>query len=314
MKVIALLPMKDEAWILPAYLSSVLPVVDEIIAVDDGSTDASRAIVEAAGGIVVDSTAADGVGWAEHSIRQQLLELGRERGGTHFLGLDADEALTAPSRTHLRDALASLAPGQKLAMQWVILWKRRDRYREDRSIWTNLYKDFAFADSGDTDHGHAFLGVSRTAGPTDAATWHQLGPDRAAVLHYQFVTWQRTQVKQAWYRCAELINTPARAFEINEMYAISLDAADVGTVPVPAEWTDGITVPDGIEDLPPGWHLAEILAWFDRYGIAFFEPLQIWHIEQLHQLFVEREGREPRPKLSLTIPDRVRRRVAARRS
>ena len=39
MKVIALIPFKNEGWILPTYLSNVLPVVDEIIGIDDGSTD-----------------------------------------------------------------------------------------------------------------------------------------------------------------------------------------------------------------------------------------------------------------------------------
>ena len=37
MKVIALLPFKNEEWILPTYLSNVLPIVDEIIALDDNS-------------------------------------------------------------------------------------------------------------------------------------------------------------------------------------------------------------------------------------------------------------------------------------
>ena len=49
MKVIALIPFKNEGWILPTYLSNVLPVVDEIIGIDDGSTDNSRQIMEDAG-------------------------------------------------------------------------------------------------------------------------------------------------------------------------------------------------------------------------------------------------------------------------
>ena len=42
MKIIALLPFKNEEWILPTFLSNVLPIVDEIISLDDSSTDNSK--------------------------------------------------------------------------------------------------------------------------------------------------------------------------------------------------------------------------------------------------------------------------------
>ena len=41
MKVIALLPFKNEEWCLPAYLHNTSVIADEIIAIDDGSTDNS---------------------------------------------------------------------------------------------------------------------------------------------------------------------------------------------------------------------------------------------------------------------------------
>ena len=49
MKVIALLPVKNEEWCLRAYLHNTLKVVDEIIAIDDGSTDTSIRILIKAG-------------------------------------------------------------------------------------------------------------------------------------------------------------------------------------------------------------------------------------------------------------------------
>ena len=52
MKVIGLLPFKNEEYFLPTYLSNVTKVCDEIIAVDDNSTDNSRQIIEDAGVIV----------------------------------------------------------------------------------------------------------------------------------------------------------------------------------------------------------------------------------------------------------------------
>ena len=45
MKVIALLPFKNEEWCLPAYLHNTKVIADEIIAIDDGSTDNSVKIL-----------------------------------------------------------------------------------------------------------------------------------------------------------------------------------------------------------------------------------------------------------------------------
>jgi glycosyltransferase involved in cell wall biosynthesis len=298
-KLIALLAVKNEEWILPAYLSSVAPLVDDIVAMDDGSSDGSRRLLEQAGAHVIDNTVTVESGYAEKAIRVGLLHAGRARGGTHFLSLDADEALTAPARSGLRSAISDLGPGQKLALRWLTLWKDPQRFRDgDGSAWSGLKKDFAFADAGaEYDDDDAFLHVARTPGANDADLWQELAVGEGAVLHYQFVPWWRTQVKQAWYRCSELIRTPDRAFEINGMYSITLDDRNDRTRAVPPEWLEGIDVPDGIADLPPAWHLDQIQSWFDRYGVEFFEPLQIWHIPVLRELFVQRTGRRPRSLL-----------------
>lgn len=312
MKLIALLAFKDEEWILPAYLSSLEGVVDEIVGIDDGSTDRSRALVEEAGGYVVENEVRCSEGWAEHAIRERLLRLGRERGGTHFLCLDADEALTSTARVTLRPALEALPPGAKLALRWLTLWKSQSSFRHDGSVWTDLYKDFAWADDPSSDYSYAFLGVARTPGANRAEDWTRLPAEAAAVLHYQFVPWRRTEVKQAWYRCSEFLKAPDRAFEINRTYAHSLDDPGVRTLEVSRAWTESIEVPVGIEDLEPAWHLDAILSWFDQRGAGFFEPLQIWQVPELRARFVEEVGRAPEPVLALRLPERLRRASAAR--
>jgi hypothetical protein len=306
MKLTALLAVKNEEWILPAYLSSIRDVVDEIVAVDDGSHDGSRGLIEDAGGLVV--AAREGGDWEAHYgwIRDDLLRIGREQGGTHFLCLDADEALTAPARTYLRPALEALPAGHKIAMTWLALWKSPTHYRADASVWSNNIKEFAFADR----EGYAYEGqwphrAGRTPGPKDRDLWHTLPVDEGAVLHFQFTPWEMFQYKQAWYRCAELIRTPNRAPEINEMYSHSLDDPDAGTAEVPAEWLEGIEIPAGLASLPPTWHRDEMLGWFDEHGIEFFEPLQIWQLPELAQMFRLGVGRDPRPVLGVPFRRRV---------
>src|SRR6056297_1917817 len=138
MKIIALLPVKNEAWILPTFISSVKNVADEIIAIDDFSTDDSAEILRGVGATVVTNPYPAKKGWAEYKIRQKLLDLGREHGGTHFICIDADEALTANFAETGLPHLKAMQPGDKLSLQWLALWKSPLVYRDDTSIWSNL--------------------------------------------------------------------------------------------------------------------------------------------------------------------------------
>lgn len=284
MKIIALLPFKNEEWILPTYLSNVLPIVDEVIAIDDGSTDNGPAILKQHLNVQVRSN--EEVlksGWAEFNIRQKLLELGREAGGTHFVCLDADETFTSNFMPVAKQIISKLEPGQKLAFQWLALWKSVDHYRDDKSVWSNNYKDFIIHDAPNLQHDYAFLGVGRTPGVNNDNTWLKLNPKYGAVFHYQFSCWQNFQLKQAWYRCSELIKMPGTEASINQKYAITLEDPETFVRAAPESWLKGIPLPD-VDSQPISWHLKKIEEWFKEFGPQHFAGLQIWHIPEIKAL------------------------------
>lgn len=88
---------RDEEQMLPGCLASVRGVVDEIVAADTGSTDRTRALLDAAGARVIDFPWCDDFAAARNAVLAQAR-------GRYVLVLDADERLGAQAGKRLRKA------------------------------------------------------------------------------------------------------------------------------------------------------------------------------------------------------------------
>ena len=308
MKVIALLPFRNEEWCLPSYLHNTTKIVDEIIAIDDGSIDNSAKILEDAGAKVYSSEKLIkfNSGWSEGSIRAELLKLGREAGGTHFVCLDADETFTNPLVENFQELIPQLQPGEKMSLQWLALWKSYSSYRHDATVWSNNWKDFVVCDDPSLSYNHnQHMHVGRTpvsVSDINNESWRRLENEHGAVMHFQFSAYNNFQLKQCWLRCSELIQEPHNFQGINIKYSITLLEQNVGLEEMPKSWYDGIVLPK-VENFDPEWKdssfvradlLPGIYKYFEDYGVEFFENLNIWHVPQLRNYFNKQTGRMPR--------------------
>jgi glycosyltransferase involved in cell wall biosynthesis len=291
MKVIGLFPVKNDAWILDVVIPHMQKFTDEILCLDGGSTDGTKEKLQSYGVMIKDQDP-NNVNYS--SWRQELLDWGRSRGGTHFVWLDADEAFTAHFLPVFRTTLEAMIPGETLMLQWLCLWKSPYVYRNDTSVWSNLYKDFIFCDDGVSNFGTTKLHESRTPGDSQHRKFTTITPDVGAVLHFQFVAFNRFQLKQAFQRCREYVLGNGSARRINYKYRETLDDPTAKTLPIPQAWIDGIAGLPSITDSETTWYTTETLKYFDNKGIEFFEPLEVWYIDRYKQMFIKKTGREPR--------------------
>jgi glycosyltransferase involved in cell wall biosynthesis len=305
MKVIAMVPTRNEGWVIAHSLACLSAFCDVILVSDRNSDDDTREICRRFPKAVVLDPAPDS---RIREQRWQLLDAARNYDGSNLLwASDADELLSPRLMNGLLDRQRDrLTPGSVIEARFYTLWNSATRYRDDLTYYRPYWKPMGFVDDRRADYDRsqsAPLHEPRIPAPEDAPV---IQVDDLPTLHLQWMIPNRNQLKQAWYRCREWLDGGKRAAAINEFYAVTLPNAHARTTRVPREWIDDVTFPDATADLVPSWHLRDIFAWFDEYGVEHFEPLEIWHIGALRDEFRRRVGRRPRPDRSYMPPWPVR--------
>lgn len=257
MKLIAVMPVRNEAWILGLSARVALMWCDELLLLDHASTDATGDIIAALQsefpGRVEDEYAAGP--WKEMEHRQDLLTFARRRGATHVAIVDADEVLCGDSLPHVRRWAETLMPGECINVRMRSMWRGVDRYRVDPCVWSDR-RDLAlvFRDSpnlswaprhdGYQHHARAPRGsVPVMSSIGDPRKGQRMGSNRLpgtpdlGVMHLQFADWRRLVAKHDRYKMHERLTNPHASIDwINRTYNQALDEALLRTEPAPAEW------------------------------------------------------------------------------
>jgi hypothetical protein len=304
MKVIALLPVRNEAWVLPHSLACLSRFCDVVLVSDQQSTDASLHIYrQFPKVVVVGGTPGGGAASSESlpvRVRWRLLDAARDYAGQNLLwSSDADELCSPKIVAAFLDGQADrFRPRTFIECRYYNLWYGQTTFRDDFSPYRPQRKIVAFVDDRIVDFDRSAtvrpLHEPRVPRETSGTKVESDIP----VLHLQWLLPDRNQMKQAWYRCVELLDGRETAADINANYAITLPTPFVRASRVPAEWVEGVSFPDFTTDLETTWQEREVLSWFDRHGIETFEPLEIWHVKRLGDEFRRRTGRRPRPHRS----------------
>lgn len=281
MPLIALMPARNEAWIIGLSLSVALMWCDEAIVYDHASTDATRDIVaEAArehpGRVrILDG---DEPAWNEMRIRRRLMDAAREHGRVRAALVDADEIITANLLPVARDLFArGCVPGFAMRLPMVSPWGGVERVRTDGAFGGFLYAGFEaspgleYVPAGDgyEMHGRVPAGLVDLDFPL---------PPGGGVMHMQFASASRLRAKAVWYKMTEALRFARRATpgDLNKQYDWALHEPGA-TAPMPEAWWGPYrTLAARYLDLKAEpWHAAEVRAMLARHGRERFAGIEM---------------------------------------
>jgi|ERR1700723_272769 len=272
LKIIAIMPVRNEAWVLGLSLRAALEWCDDVMVGLHDCTDESKTIVreiQAERGKVAYCEFVGGT-WTEMAHRQTLLNGARAMGATHIVILDADEVLTGNLLALIEPAVfdrwgkrqsvigyhvTCLATGTVLQLPWLALPRTIDRYLTAGAWGLGQQVSMSFVDQpsahwalhdGRDFHHRNPMGIGRSFRAP-------LKPEQGGLMHLQFLGERRLRAKQALYKAVEMIRWPAPcmlegkycankemlAERLNWMYGRAVyesDPAKYASAPCPESW------------------------------------------------------------------------------
>jgi len=267
------MPARNEGAKIQFALRALAQHTDAIVYLDDFSSDDTLAQVERCQVECQVERILTKERWLrdEPADRNRLLQAGREIGGSHFIVIDADEALTSNFLVNglLKKQILTLAPGDQLALRWIHLWRSVDTFRTDGDKGDSRFKYCIFCDDRRAVYSSDFIHTSRI--PRVKGSKRRL-EGAYGLMHFQFVDWDNLVLKQKWYRWLERIYQPEKATEdILTRYGKSEDESGLVTQPCPPDWF--VTYPffdPTVFHQPDNWRIQQMNEWKAEKGVEYF--------------------------------------------
>lgn len=276
-KVICLTPVKNERWILNNFLKAASIWADHIILSDQMSSDNSREIVRKYPKVILieNSNQED---FDEYRIRNPLVEAARKIVGKKLLiALDADEVLTPNFKVEEWHHLKQLPEGTIIRFPIYNIGRNFEYYwKPNSNIPIGYIDDGAIYKSG-------LIHASRLFDPV-ASTKHVYDVKDIAMLHLQYIYWDRMMMKQRWYQCFEKIKFPHKSpIEIYRKYHHMYSLTNNDYKVLPSWWIKeykrlGVDLLDTKDERPYHWEHT-ILNYMDKYEVNYFKKLAIWDVD-----------------------------------
>lgn len=297
MKLIGIMPVRNEDWVIGLSARAVLLWADELVVLDHASTDLTGGILrrieqEEPGRISVIREARPR--WDEMTDRQRLLNTARERGATHIATVDADEVLTANLVPDIREMIEECARYEVFQLWMPCMWRSLWKYRFDTSVWSRVFASTAFMDDPALSwkpRGNYHFHHRHPHGPIRfrSPMAGKRGPQqtiRGGLMHLQFVRWKALVAKHAYYKMVEVTRWTERdrgtVATVNQKYNQALNENGLHLEPAPGTWWDLYREKNWLEYLnleaTGGWREKACKEMWARYGPERFRELDLFGV------------------------------------
>lgn len=247
MKIVGILPVRNEDWVLGLSARAALMWCDAVMVLDHRSHDnTTRILCDVLGEVGsqrlifwhrIDEH------WFEMEHRHFLLEAARAADATHVAIVDADEVLTGNLLPHIRKWIEAAPMGEIMQLPWVCLRGGIERYHAS-GIWSHQDVSMAFRDEPRchwSAEGRAGYDFHQRApmGRAEIPYRPIRGVARGGLMHLQFVNETRLRWKQLLYCLTERIRWPNRkpvAQMVKEYSLAVYGDGDNHMAECPAEW------------------------------------------------------------------------------
>ena len=285
MKIVAIMPVRNEAWCLRHTLPAVLRWADAVVIVAHCCTDESTEIIRKARLDHLDQQVMcaeeSNPIWHEMQQRQHMLQWSRILGATHVAIVDADEVLTENLVPGIRDIIEATPPGHMLQLPWVCLRGDLHHFHAD-GVWGNAMVSFCFPDQPDfrwssqERDGYDF----HRRHPLGCELFHRpIGRGEGGLIHLQFVRDRALRAKQAHYQMTEVRRWPGRQTpaQLAAMYGLAVHQRG-RILPVRPGWWPQEVAGIDLTDDGSTWHEAEIRQWIKEDGRERYAGLDLFGI------------------------------------
>ncbi len=274
MKLIGLMLVRNEDWILPFSLNAALMWCDEVILFDHASEN--QDLIKEAQAYWpsrVTVMREDNPVFLEMDFRQRMLNKAREKEATHLALVDGDEALTYNLIPEIRGMIQNVVPNKTLCLPMIQPYTL-EQHRTDRKHCIAV----GLADGEGVfwkDRNGYQLHRRHPYGRNSEVKMQVDG----GVFHFQFIDPCRLLEKHAWYKMMETVQYPGRTSpkELDRKYSVTPDLNGAEFKAIPQHWW-GDYNQRAIRIGMPTWHKRECQRMMKEYGPETFKGLNLWGV------------------------------------
>lgn len=276
---IVLTPVRNEAWVLEAFLSATSLWADYIVVADQMSTDGSRELYRRYKKVIlVDNPQTD---MHQAATRRLLFEAARKIEGDKILfALDADEFLSGDfPHTPAWNGILASKPGECFCWRWMNLWPDGRTYSPFKPYYWAVHVDDGLWNGAFPDN---FIHEWRLPWPEMCIKTTYI--EDFCSLHFARVNVARQGNKERFYQVSSLAtaNSNWNFFTIYRMYhgAACAERLEVPTDAYKFYEDNGLDIRGLVRlDDEGRYYVDEVKRFFRRDGLRKYAWLDIWDEE-----------------------------------